>query len=78
MRDEYPYERDLVAQMRAEWLPVFEPDAAMLSNVGDGAIKLNQAVPGYFTRENLKTLTGIEPDEAVSIEPAESVEVINE
>lgn len=78
VRDEYPYNRDLVAQMRAEWLPVFEPDAAMLSNVGDGAIKLNQAVPGYFTRENLKTLTGIEPDEAISIVPAETDEVVNE
>jgi hypothetical protein len=49
--------------MKPQWLPVFEPDAAMLSTVGDGAIKINQAVPGYFTRESLQTLTGIEPAE---------------
>jgi len=41
------------------WEPVFEPDAAMLSNIGDGAIKINQAVPGYFNADNLRDLTGI-------------------
>ena len=42
------------------WEPVFEPDFATLSLIGDGAIKINQAVPGYFGRENLRELTGIE------------------
>lgn len=37
----------------------FEPDAAMLSSIGDGAIKINQAVPGYFNTDNLRNLTGI-------------------
>lgn len=32
----------------------------MLSSIGDGAVKLNQAVPGYFGSENLRDLTGIE------------------
>ena len=45
---------------RPAWEPVFEPDAAMLSGIGDGAIKINQAVPGYFGKENLRDLTGIE------------------
>ena len=31
----------------------------MLSNIGDGAIKINQAVPGYFNNDNLRDLTGI-------------------
>ena len=76
VRDEYPYDRTLIPDMRAEWLPVFEPDAAMLSTVGDGAIKMNQAVPGYFTKENLKSLTGIEPDEAIDV--TETNEVVTE
>ena len=33
----------------------------MLSNIGDGAAKINQAVPGYFNKDNLRILTGIEP-----------------
>ena len=43
------------------WEPVFEPDAAALSVIGDGAIKINQAVPGYFNTTNLRDLTGIAP-----------------
>ena len=35
--------------------------AAMLSGIGDGAIKINQAVPGYFDKNSLRDLTGIEP-----------------
>ena len=41
------------------WNPIFEADAAMLSGIGDGAIKINQAVPGYFNKDNLRNLTGI-------------------
>ena len=32
----------------------------MLSSIGDGAIKINQAVPGYFNSDNLRDLTGID------------------
>lgn len=78
LRDEYAYSRALVSQMRARWLPVFEPDAAMLSSIGDGAIKVNQAVPGYFSKDTLETLTGIEagfeePTEAVEVEEGEEL-----
>lgn len=45
------------------WEPIFEPDAAMLSLIGDGAIKINQAIPGYFNKENLRDLIGIEASE---------------
>lgn len=73
LRDNEPYSRTLVSSMKAKWLPVFEPDAAMLSSIGDGAIKVNQAVPGYFSKDTLETLTGIEGDfvetgEAVAVE----------
>ena len=42
------------------WEPIFEPDASMISLIGDGAIKLNQAVPGYFNTDNLGIITGIQ------------------
>ena len=41
--------------------PIFEPDAAMLSSIGEGVIKVNQAVPGYFNKDNLRPITGIVP-----------------
>lgn len=63
VRDEEAYARTLVPAMKGIWLPVFEPDAAMLSSIGDGAIKMNQAIPGYFTKDNIRDLTGIESDE---------------
>lgn len=63
VRDKFPYKRGELYQTRLIWEPVFEPDAAMLSSIGDGAIKINQAVPGYFGKENLHELTGIEPED---------------
>lgn len=60
LRDEYAYERNQVYLTEPVWSPIFEPDAAMLSAIGDGAIKINQAVPGYFNKDNLRDLTGIE------------------
>lgn len=60
VRDDFAYQRQQFYMTRSAWEPVFEPDAAMLSGIGDGAIKINQAVPGYFGKENLRELTGIE------------------
>lgn len=59
VRDNYPYRREQLYMTAPQWEPVFEPDAAMLSSIGDGAIKINQAIPGYFGPENLRDLTGI-------------------
>lgn len=61
--ENYAYNRYEIVGTRATWEPVFEPDAAMLSSIGDGAIKINQAVPDYFTRESLEDLTGIRAGE---------------
>lgn len=61
VRDKYPYQRNQLYLTKPCWQPIFEPDAAMLSGIGDGAAKINQALPGYFDRTNLKHLTGIEP-----------------
>ena len=59
VRDDYAYRREQIYLTTALWEPVFEPDAAMLSSIGDGAIKVNQAVPGYFGKQNLRDLTGV-------------------
>lgn len=60
VRDGFPYQRRQLYLSTPVWEPVFEPDAAMLSLIGDGAIKINQAVPGYFNSDNLRTMTGID------------------
>lgn len=61
IRDDYPYFRNQIYMTKPVWEPIFEPDAAMTSLIGDGAIKINQAVPGYFGKDNLRDLTGIDP-----------------
>ena len=76
LRDNYPYLRNQVYLTKPVWEPIFEPDAAMLSSIGDGAIKINQAVPGYFNKDNLRDLTGIN---ASSVSPQSMTgEVTNE
>ena len=60
LRDDYAYERKQLYLTHAAWEPVFEPDAAAMSGIGDAIIKVNQAVPGYFDKTNLRDLTGIE------------------
>ncbi len=59
MRDDYRYERKAFYLTRPAWEPIFEPDSAMLNSMGDGVIKINQAVPGYFNTDNLRGMTGI-------------------
>lgn len=60
VRDDIEYRREMINLTKVKWEPVFEPDAAMLSVIGDGAIKINQSVPGFFGENNLRDLTGIE------------------
>ena len=59
VRDDYAYERQQLYLTKPTWEPIFEPDAAMLNLIGDGIIKINQAVPGYFNTDNMRSLTGI-------------------
>ena len=59
LRDDFTYRRNQVYLTTPKWEPIFEPDASMLSSIGDGAIKLNQAVPGFIGYTNLRDLTGI-------------------
>lgn len=62
VRDQYSYSRKQFYLTKVAWDPVFEPDAAMLSGIGDGIGKINQAVPGYFGPTNVRDMTGIEPE----------------
>ncbi len=62
IRDDYAYKRQQFYLTKPAWEPVFEPDAAMLSGIGDGIGKINQAVPGYFGPGNLRDMTGIDPE----------------
>lgn len=67
LRDDYPYLRNQIYLTKIKWEPLFEPDSSSLSIIGDGAIKINQAVPGYFSKDNLRDLTGIDYDSDISI-----------
>lgn len=77
LMDNTPYTRDMIYGTIPVFEPVFEPDATTLSLIGDGAIKINQAIPNYFDKDSLWKLTGIKPSNDVQIDTQEEV-VINE
>lgn len=58
LRDDFPYERRQFYLTKPKWEPVFEPDAAALSSYGDGAIKINNAIPGYIDEAKMRDFTG--------------------
>ena len=63
IRDNTNYRRETVLETKLLWKPTFEPDAAMLSAIGDGVLKLNQAMESggsYIDEARMKRLTGIE------------------
>ena len=63
IRDNQPYLREEVFETKVVWRPTFEPDAQMLSAIGDGILKLNQAMDEggtYIDAEKLRRLTGID------------------
>ena len=59
VRDNFEYKRTEIYQSVPMWKPLFEPDASMLSGLGDAALKLAQAFPDYMTNKKLKEITGI-------------------
>lgn len=73
LADNYPYRRNQFYQTKPIWYPVFEPDVATLSGIGDAAIKINQSIPGYFGKDNLSNLTGFDASKEPPV-----VEDINE
>ena len=63
VRDGVRYDRSMFYRAKPTWYPVFDPDYAALSQIGDGAYKINQAIEGFFDKDSLFDLTGIEPAE---------------
>ena len=59
VRDDTEYKRNQIYLTTPKWEPIFEPDAAALSGIGDAAIKLQQSFPDYFGEDKLRDLTGI-------------------
>lgn len=64
LRDKEPYARNQVYATKVLWEPIFELDTNAIGMLGDAAIKLNQAVPGYINEKTLRTFTGIRGDES--------------
>lgn len=63
IRDNTSYLREEVFNTKVIWKPTFEPDAQMLSAIGDGVLKLNQAMENggsFIDGEKMRRLTGIE------------------
>lgn len=59
VRDRMPYLRREIYLTQPKWEPIFEPDAAQLSGIGDAAMKIQRSFPDYFDKEKLQDLTGI-------------------
>lgn len=59
LRDNQPYIRSQFMRTKPKWEPLFEADASTLALIGDGAIKLNQAIEGYIGADAIRDLTGI-------------------
>lgn len=59
LEDGRQYLRSAFYQTEAAWRPIFEPDAAMLSSIGDGVYKLSQAFPDALTEDFLADYIGL-------------------
>jgi len=59
LRDDTEYRRSQIYRTTPKWEPIFEPDAAALSGIGDASMKLQQSFPDYFDEDKLRDLTGI-------------------
>ena len=62
LRDEFLYTRSQFVRTTVKWEPLFEADANTMTMIGDGVVKLNQALPGYINAETIRDLTGIAGD----------------
>lgn len=59
LRDDFTYSRSQFMTTKPKWEPLFEADANTLTMIGDGAIKLNQAIPGFLDGNTIRDLTGV-------------------
>ena len=54
--------RDILADIKPNWMPIFEPDASTLGAIGDAILKINQASEGFLGADNIRRITGYESD----------------
>ena len=54
LRDDTEYRRSQIYRTTPKWEPIFEPDAAALSGIGDASMKLQQSFPDYFDEDKRK------------------------
>lgn len=67
VQDDFNYNIQYMYQeTRGLWEPVFRPDYSAMAQIGDGMVKVNQAIPGYFGKDNARGMLGID----ASNEPA--------
>ena len=59
LKDGFQYSRAAFYETTPVWRPIFEPDAAMLSSIGDGVYKLSQAFPDAIDEFFLQDYLGI-------------------
>lgn len=59
LRDNFTYTRDVIADVKTRWEPIFTPDASSMGAYGDAIIKISQAAPDVVTREFIEDLLGI-------------------
>ncbi|MBF7075918.1 phage portal protein [Streptococcus sp. HF-100] len=78
LRDEFLYLRSEFVNTIVKWEPLFEADANTLTLIGDGAIKLNQAIPGYIDGETIRDLTGIKGTDNIAPALLQEKEEIDE
>ena len=62
LRDNLPYERDVIKNIKPIWEPIFEPDASQYGAIGDAIFKINTASEGYIGRNTIHDMTGIAPE----------------
>ena len=62
VRDKYPYARNQVYETKPLWEPIYAPDASGIAALGDAALKVNQAVPGYIGNDSMRDILGIDGD----------------
>lgn len=59
LRDEFAYSRQRFNFTTPKWEPLFEADATTLTMIGDGVLKINQAIPDFINGATIRDLTGI-------------------
>ena len=59
LRDQFSYNRSALYQTIPVWKPAFVMDNSAIATLGDGIIKINQAVPGAVGKKTIERMSGI-------------------